>query len=171
SIHGHGRSLLEGDGDWYVVKRGDGRVLALAIDGRRVDSMGFERWKTETFFADTWDFVRGGSCEPQAAFGRGIGGDWRLDPDYPPPGPRARRLHVIGNAGCNGTERRGKARIHYTKDALLIAIPMGSKVHSDMCHGLGPKRMTITLPKPLGDRALYDVGSLPIRQVYGRSID
>lgn len=48
---------------------------------------------------------------------------------------------------------------------MLIAIPMGSKVHSDMCHGLGPTKMTITLPKPLGDRALYDVGSLPVRLV------
>ena len=61
--------------------------------------------------------------------------------------------------------RRGKARIRTERDAVLIAIPMGNRIHSDMCHGLGPKPMTITLPKPLGDRALYDVGSLPIRQV------
>ncbi len=165
AIEDHGRILSDDDGDWYVVKRGDGRVLALAVDGRGVESMELERAKSEQYFSDAWNFVRGGDCEPVAAFGRGLGGEWRLDPRYPAPGPDTRKLHVIGNAGCNGTERRGKARITYTKTAALIAIPMGDKIHSDMCHGLGPARMTITLPKPLGSRALYDVGSLPIRRV------
>jgi hypothetical protein len=165
AIEHWGRSLLDEDVEWSIVHAGRSRVLAMAMDGDRVDSMELRRAATDGYVAETWEFERGGDCEPRTAIGRGLGYPWRLAHDYPAPGPRTRELHVIGNAGCNGTERRGKPHIRYARDAVLIAIPMGSVIHSDMCHGLGPKKMTITLPKRLGTRAMYDVGSLPIREV------
>lgn len=164
AIEHWGRRLF-GGGEWYIVRAGRSRVLAMAVDGKRVESMELRRVSTGGYVAETWEFERGGDCDPRTAIGRGLGYPWRLDPEYPAPGPRTRTLHVIGNAGCNGTERRGKAHVHYTSHAALIAIPMGSKIHSDMCHGLGPKTMTIALSKRLGTRAMYDVGSLPIREV------
>lgn len=165
AIEHWGRNLLDEDADWSVVSAGRSRVLAMAVDGKRVDSMELRRAATDGFVAETWEFERGGSCQPLSAIGRGLGYPWRLDPDHPPPGPGARTLHLIGDAGCNGTERRGKPHVRYTRDAVLIAIPMGSKIHSDACHGLGPRKMTVKLPKRLGNRALYDIGSLPVREV------
>jgi hypothetical protein len=52
-----------------------------------------------------------------------------------------------------------------TADAVLIAIPMRALVRSVSGPCLGPTRMTVKLPKPLGERALFDAGELPIRRV------
>jgi hypothetical protein len=144
--------------DWNIVRQTDDRVLALAPMGRTVDVQFLD--STD----EGWEFKTGGStCTPRAGFGeRGVG-RWRLDPAFPAPGPKSRRLHVLGYLGCLGTERAGKARVHMTDDVALMAIPMRSTVgpHSGDC--LGPTKMTVRLPKPLGRRSLYDAGSLPLR--------
>ncbi len=153
--------------DWTVAREDDGQVLALA-PGRRgwMESMRLVHQSSDTWaspdLGDPWDFATGGDCQAQTTFGAGR---WRLDHRFPAPGPRTRTLHVVGYLGCNGTEKSGPAHIHTTDDAMLIAIPMRSTMDSDMCHGIGPTRMTIRLPKPLGDRVLYDAGSLPIRRI------
>jgi heat shock protein HslJ len=64
----------------------------------------------------------------------------------------------------NGGERAGKPMIEMTDEAALIAIPMrttGARGSGAAC--LGPTKLTIRLPEPLGQRTLYDAGSLPLR--------
>lgn len=157
--------IAPGADEWTVVRQADGQVLALTPGHHG----GLESMKLESRMGDAiagfapgiaWDFATGGDCRAQATF---VAGRWRLDPRFPTPGPKTRTLHVLGYLGCNGSERAGPARIHTTDDAVLIAIPMRSVVHSDACSGFGPQRMTIRLREPLGDRTLYDAGELPLR--------
>jgi hypothetical protein len=149
--------MASGTAGWTVVRQTDRHVLALA-PGRRgwIESMKLESE------GGVWGFESAGDCRAQTTF---LAGRWRLDPRHPAPGPRTRTLHVIGYLGCNGSEKAGRARIHATDEAVLVAIPMRSTIHSDMCHGLGPTRMRVRLPERLGQRALYDAGTLPIRRV------
>jgi hypothetical protein len=160
-----GRMLDEGS-DWYRVSQVDDRVLALAPtsdDRFPVEELELKRTTTEGPGYETWDFAGGGDCRPEAVLGGGIAGQWRLDLRFPAPGRKTRTLHVLGYNGCNGTEKTGPARVHVTDDAMLIAIPMASILPGDACAGLGPVRMTVKLPEPLGRRTLYDAGSLPLR--------
>jgi hypothetical protein len=165
---GHWGGWLGGAMDWHVVNQVDDRVLALAPTSGSdfpVDELELTRTITDGPGYETWDFVGGGNCRPEAVLGRGIGGQWRLDPRFPAPGPTTRTLHVLGYVGCNGTEKTGPARFHATDEAMLIAIPMASTFNSDACSGPGPTRMTVRLPEPLGRRTLYDAGSLPLRRI------
>ena len=153
-----GRLISDRDVDWYVVSQTDDRMLALAPMGRTVDDQFLNRTD------EGWHFETGGSpCTPRAKFDDRSVGRWRLDPEFPTPGPKTRKLHVLGYLGCLGSEKAGKAMIHMTDDVALMAIPMRSTVgpHSGDC--LGPTKMTVALPEPLGRRTLYDAGSLPIR--------
>ena len=153
-----GQLISDREVDWYVVRQTDDRVLALAPMGRTVDDQFLDRTD------EGWHFNTGGSpCTPRATFGDRSVGRWRLDPGFPVPGPKTRTLHVLGYLGCLGTEKAGKARIHLTDDAALIAIPMRSTVRPHFGDCLGQTRMTVRLPKPLGRRTLYDAGSLPLR--------
>jgi hypothetical protein len=171
AIRQWGARISSGTADWSVVRQTDGHVLALAPgDVGWMESMKLAARSGDTFAGfdldGSWDLETGGDCRAQTTLGAG---HWRLDPKYRAPGPTARTLHVLGYLGCNGTEKAGKARVHTTDDAMLVAIPMRSRFNSDMCDGLGPTPMTIRLPKPLGDRVLYDAGSLPIRRIGPRS--
>jgi hypothetical protein len=168
-----GEQVADRVADWYVVTREEYRVVALAPwpDGRRLvdDQVLAADAGGPTGVEPGWDFEVGGSgCRPRAHLDDVGVGRWRLDPAYPPPGPKTRTLHVLGYLGCNGTRKAGRARVHVLDDAVLVAIPMRSIVWSDMCHGLGPTRMTVRLPEPLGHRTLYDAATLPIRQVVAR---
>jgi hypothetical protein len=165
---GHWGGWLGGAMDWHVVKQVDDRVLALAPSPGSdfpVEELELTRAITDGPGYETWDFAGGGDCRPEAVLRGGIAGRWRLDPRFPAPGRKTRTLHVLGYVGCNGTEKTGPARFHATDGAMLIAIPMGSTFNSDACSGLGPTRMTIALPEPLGRRTLYDAGSLPLRRI------
>jgi hypothetical protein len=153
-----GRLIADREVDWYVVRQTDDRVLALAPRGRTADDQLLD-WTDES-----WEFQTGGStCTPRAWFGERSVGRWRLDPAFPAPGPKTRRLHILGYLGCLGTERAGKAKVHMTDDVALIAIPMRSTVGPHFGECLSPTKMTIRLPEPLGRRTLYDAGSLPLR--------
>ena len=141
-----------------MVRQTDDLALALAPGRSWVDDQLLER--TE----DGWHFRTGsGGCEPRAVFGDRSAGRWRLDPAFAAPGPKTRTLHVLGYLACNGSERAGKARIELTDDAALIAIPMRTTRSERRERCLGPMPMTVTLPEPLGQRALYDASSLPLR--------
>lgn len=153
-----GRLISDREVDWYVVKQTDERVLALSPMGRTVDDQFLDRTDKG------WDFKSGGSpCTLRAMFGDRSVGRWRLDPTFPAPGPKTRTLHVLGYLGCLGSEKSGKPRVHITDDAALIAIPMRSTVRPNFGDCLAPTKMTVRLPEPLGDRTLYDAGSLPLR--------
>ena len=153
-----GPQISDGEADWYVVRQTDDLALALAPGRSWVDDQLLERTD------EGWRFRTGGSgCEPRSVVGDTSIGRWRLDPAFPAPDPTTQRLHVLGYLACDGSERAGEPMIHLTDDAALIAIPMRTTRSGGSGACLGPTKMTIRLPEPLGDRTLYDVGSLPIR--------
>lgn len=149
---------ISDDADWYIVRQTDEAAVAFSPYPTLVDVQDLSRTD------EGWRFRGGGGgCEPRAVFGDATAGRWRLDPAFPAPGPRSRTLQVIGYRACNGTQRDGKARIELTDEAVLIAIPMRTTRSGSHDECLGPTRMTVSLPEPLGQRALYDASSLPLR--------
>jgi hypothetical protein len=153
-----GRQISDDDAGWYIVRQTDEAALAFSPYPNVVDVQNLSRTD------EAWHFrTGGGGCEPRAVFGDARAGRWRLDPAFPAPDPKTRTLHVLGYLACNGTARDGKARIELTDEAVLIAIPMRTTRSGSHDECLGPVPMTVTLPEPLGQRALYDAGSLPLR--------
>ena len=110
-----------------------------------------------------------GSCRPWAAFAGlpAVGGHWRVDPAFPPPTPRSRIIHALAvYSGCpSAVKVRGKPRVVMTKDAVAAVVPVVNLVNSDACSPGTPTPVAIRLPEPLGDRALYDAGVLPMRRI------
>jgi hypothetical protein len=110
-----------------------------------------------------------GDCQPWARFEhlRALGGRWRLDPAFPPPDRRSTVLHaLVTYPGCpTAVEPRGRPRVATTDEAVAVAIPVVTTNTSDMCTPGKPSAVTIRLPEPLGDRTLYDAGTLPMREV------
>jgi hypothetical protein len=153
-----GPQISSDDAEWYVVRQTDDLALALAPMGSTVDDQNLYRtdegWRLR---------AGGGPCTPRATFGDTGVGRWRLDPAFPSPGPTTRTLHVLGYLACNGSERDGKARIELTDEAVLIALPMRTTRTGGSGACLGPTKMTIRLPEPLGQRTLYDASTLPLR--------
>jgi hypothetical protein len=56
-------------------------------------------------------------------------------------------------------------RVVVTEDAVAAAVPVLNLVDSANCNPGTPTPVIIRLPEPLGDRALYDAGILPMRRV------
>ena len=110
-----------------------------------------------------------GDCQPWARFEqlRALGGRWRLDPAYAPPDRRSTVLHaLVTYPGCpTAVEPRGRPRVATTDEAVVVVIPVVTTNTSDMCTPGKPSAVTIRLPEPLGDRTLYDAGTLPMREV------
>ncbi len=114
-----------------------------------------------------WEYDGNGQCVPTARFPNGLGGYWRLDQSQEQPGSGTQKIHVKTwyLDRCHAGQVRGRPHVEMTDAAVLVAIPMSSSVNSDACSGGRPVRLTIELPEPLGDRQLYDAGSLPLRPV------
>jgi hypothetical protein len=111
-----------------------------------------------------------GTCEPWARFPTvgGLGGYWRLDPRRSAPNARSRRIHLkvwYGRECPSAVRIMGRPRVHLTDEAALIAVPVTVRHNTDVCIGGRAERVTARLPEPLGDRQLYDAGTLPIRAV------
>jgi hypothetical protein len=110
-----------------------------------------------------------GDCQPWARFEqlRALGGRWRLDPAYPPPDRRSTVLHaLVTYPGCpTAVEPRGRPRVATTDGAVVVVVPVVTTSTSDMCTPGKPSAVTIRLPERLGDRTLYDAGTLPMREV------
>ncbi len=110
-----------------------------------------------------------GDCQPWARFEQlqALGGRWRLDPAYPPPDRRSTVLHtLVTYPGCpTAVEPRGRPRVATTDEAVVVVVPVVTTNTSDMCTPGKPSAVTIRLPGPLGDRTLYDAGTLPMREV------
>jgi hypothetical protein len=110
-----------------------------------------------------------GDCQPWARFEQlqALGGRWRLDPAYPPPDRRSTVLHtLVTYPGCpTAVETRGRPRVATTDEAVVVVIPVVTTNTSDMCTPGKPSAVTIRLSEPLGDRTLYDAGTLPMREV------
>ncbi len=116
-----------------------------------------------------WAYAGSGDCEPWAWFeGEGLGGYLRFDDRVARPGARSRRLHLRVNymRACRSEVRvTGRPRVVMTDEAVIIGVPVRTRLAGDMCIQGPPTRITVRLPEPLGDRVVYDGGTLPIRRV------
>jgi hypothetical protein len=69
-------------------------------------------------------------------------------------------------SGCpSAVKVRGKPRVVTTEDAVAVVVPVVNRINSDACSPGEPTPVSIRLPEPLGDRALFDAGVLPMRRV------
>jgi hypothetical protein len=111
-------------------------------------------------------------CGPWAIFPRrrAMAGYWELArPGRPPePGDRSFAIKVWDSEACRGGTRvLGEPRVQMSDDAVLVAVAVRELPGGDSCPHGGPARATVTLPEPLGDRAVLDAGHLPLRVVVG----
>jgi hypothetical protein len=116
-----------------------------------------------------WAYAGSGDCEPWAVFGRqGLGGYLRFDDAVDRPGPRSRRLHLLVSylRACRSEVRiTGKPRVVMTDDAVIVGVPVRTRLAGDMCIQGPPTAITVRLPEPLGERVIYDGGTLPIKRI------
>jgi hypothetical protein len=116
-----------------------------------------------------WAYAGSGDCEPWAWFkGEGQGGYLRFDDDAPRPRASSRRLHLLVSylLACRSEVRvTGRPRVVMTDEAVIIGVPVRTRLAGDMCIEGQPTRITVRLPEPLGDRVVYDGGTLPIRRI------
>lgn len=116
-----------------------------------------------------WKYAGSGDCEPWARFGRqGLGGYLRFDDDAPRLRAGSRRLHLLVSylRACRSEVRvTGRPRVVMTDEAVIIGVPVRTRLAGDMCIEGRPTRITVRLPERLGDRVVYDGGTLPIRRI------
>ncbi len=116
-----------------------------------------------------WAYTGSGDCVPWAFFGRrGVGGYLRFDDAVARPGPRSRRLHLLVSylRACRSEVRvTGKPRVVMTDEAVVIGVPVRQRVNSADCGPSRPTPITVRLSEPLGDRVVYDGGTLPIKRI------
>jgi hypothetical protein len=164
-------------GTWRVVADDGERVTVATVVDDRPDAESALYSVDLVRTAQGWDWEGEGDCWPWARFQRGgrttgLGGYWRLDRRRPAPTARSRVVHlkVWYLEGCRSAVRlRGRPRVAMTEEAVLIAVPVATTSGGDVCIGGSPTRVAVRLPEPLGERDLYDAGTLPIRRVNSKA--
>lgn len=153
-----------------VAEEGTHRLLVRVISPSLVE---YVRLSYETYEGHSggvvWAYAGSGDCVPWAFFGRrGVGGYLRFDDSVARPGPRSRRLHLLVSyiRACRSEVRvTGRPRVVMTDEAVIIGVPVRQRVNSANCGPSRPTVVTVRLPEPLGDRVVYDGGTLPIRRI------
>ncbi len=143
-------------------------LIGVITDGSYRSEFPLYQYELEKFDG-RWTWSGEGDCRPWAALSDplALGGHWRLDPAFPPPTRRSRVLHaLVVYSGCPSAVRvRGVPRVVTTDAAVAVVVPVVNRVNSDACSPGPWTPVTIRLSEPLGDRALYDAGVLPMRRV------
>jgi hypothetical protein len=121
-----------------------------------------------------WSFAGDSTfdCAPWAYLphARAVAGFWELWRAGRPPEPSdtSFEIRVWDSQACRGGTRvLGEPRVHLTDDVVLVAVAVRELPGGDSCPRGGPVRATVSLPEPLGDRAVVDAGHLPLRVVVG----
>ena len=164
------------ESDWRVATVDDAQALLVrgidpqSHDGDPLYYLEVARSESGLTGEPGWSWAGEGDCQPIAVFRkpRASGGYFRLDRRWSQPGPSSKALHlkVWASRDCRAeVQVHGDPVVAMTPDAVLVAVPVRNVVNTDMCDPGPPARVTVRLPEPLGDRAIYDMDALPLRQV------
>jgi hypothetical protein len=108
-----------------------------------------------------WEYAGSGSgCAPYVVRHGIEASSWRLDPAYPPPAPSDTVLHLlVTEINCAGAQpadgRIQRPTLLVRPKAITVTYfvePLGG---FQTCPGNPPAAVELSLPEPLGDRALF----------------
>lgn len=113
-----------------------------------------------------WRWAGSGDCTPRAVPPPGYGqATWTLDPDFPGPGRDTRTLHILVQELACSSGRSASGRIspafviwderQFDIEVFVETIPGGGD-----CQAAPPTPATLRLPVRLGDRILFDAGTI-----------
>lgn len=113
-----------------------------------------------------WGWAGSGDCTPRAVAPPGFGqATWTLDPRFPTPGPDTRTLHILVQELACSSGRSASGRIspafvtwddrQFDIEVFVETIPGGGD-----CQANPPTPATLRLPVRIGDRILFDAGTI-----------
>lgn len=114
----------------------------------------------------SWRMGDHGDCflmaVPSAGYGRA---NWTLDPASKAPGPDTRTLHLLVreeacSSGRSASGRISPAFVTWNGDELVIELFVQTLPGDHECPGVPDTPATLRLPVPLGDRTLFDAGTI-----------
>jgi hypothetical protein len=121
--------------------------------------------RVEQFGID-WRLAGSGDCTPRAVAPPGYGqATWTLDPAFRTPGSDTRTLLILVNqlecsSGRSASGRISPAFVTWDERELVIEVFVQSIPGGGDCQGVSPTPATLRLPVPLGDRTLFDAGTI-----------
>jgi hypothetical protein len=113
-----------------------------------------------------WRMGNYGDCFLMAVPSPGYGrAHWTLDPAFKAPGPDTRTLHLlVREEACSGgrtaSGRISSAFVTWDADELVIELFVQTLPGDHECPGVPATPATLRLPVPLGDRTLFDAGTI-----------
>lgn len=119
-----------------------------------------------TFDGTRWRYAGGGDCRPQAVAPSGYGqATWTLDPEFRAASAETRTLHILVQelACSNGRTASGRispAFVTWDAQELVIELFVQTMPGEQDCPDVDPTPATLRLPIRLGDRTLFDAGTI-----------
>ena len=113
-----------------------------------------------------WRMGNYGDCLLLAVPSPGYGpANWTLDPAFKSPGPDTRTLHLLVreeacSSGHSASGRISPAFVTWNGDELVIELFVQMLPGDHECPGVPATPATLHLPVPLGDRTLFDAGTI-----------
>ena len=158
---------LEPDATFREVARDRGHVLFLhERPGVSVEVGGRYIYVKAEHISTGWRWAGYGDCHPMAVWPPGYGrANWILDPAFRAPGPNSRTLHLLVteetcSGGRSATGRISPAFVTWDAQLVVIELFVQTLPGDHECPGVPPTPATLRLPVPLGDRTLFDAGTI-----------
>lgn len=119
--------------------------------------------------AGRWKVVRYGGCRLEPVSESGSAADWKLDPAAPPPGPASTEIPLLVNERecASGEAATGRIQepVVFADDRRVVVSVFVREVEGGAeCPGNPDTPYTLRLAEPLGERALFDGGTVPARR-------
>ena len=115
---------------------------------------------------DDWRWAGSGDCTPRAVAPPGYGqATWTLDPSFRAPDRDTRTLHILVqelacSSGRSASGRISPAFVTWDEREVHIEVFVEIIPGGGDCQANPPTPATLRLPIPLGDRTLFDAGTI-----------
>ena len=113
-----------------------------------------------------WRWEGSGDCQPRAVAPSGYGqAIWTLDPAFRAPTQDARTLHILVQelacvGGQSASGRISPAFVTTDRHQVVIEAFVEALPDEGDCVAARPTPARLRLPEPLGDRTLFDAGTI-----------
>lgn len=144
---------------WLVLTQTDETATMIHFQRDAIYSIGAERGPNGW----TWSRATGsGACDVARRLPQGMGNvSWTVDPAFAVPDATTTEVHLLAvESGCTGGSTMGERllgpQVVETDDSVRIVLASIPLVGAQNCPGNPPSEVTVTLERPLGNRALID---------------
>jgi len=113
-----------------------------------------------------WRWAGSGDCTPRAVPPPGYGeATWTLDPTFRGPGLDTRTLHILVqelacSSGRSASGRISPAFVTWDEGEIVIEVFVETIPGGGDCQANPPTPATLRLPVPVGERTLFDAGTI-----------